>query len=98
MGEVYRAKDAKLDREVAIKVLPQALARVPERMARFDGRPKFLPRLITPTIGHIRNRGLGGLVRVVPALIEGPMLADRIEAGPLPLEGGCDREWGRIAP
>src|SRR6266576_2151079 len=84
MGEVYRAKDAKLDRNVAIKVLPQTLARDPERLARFEREAKVLASLDHPNIGHIHgivdsedSRGL------VLALIEGPTLADRIEAGPI---------------
>src|SRR5450759_5352632 len=87
MGEVYRAKDTKLDRDVAIKVLPQALARDPERLARFEREAKVLASLDHPNIGHIHgildsedSRGL------VLALIEGPTLADRIEAGPIPLD------------
>jgi serine/threonine protein kinase len=87
MGEVYRAKDTKLDRDVAIKVLPQVLARDPERLARFEREAKVLASLDHPNIGHIHgivdsedSRGL------VLALIEGPTLADRIEAGPIPLD------------
>jgi len=87
MGEVYRARDTKLDRDVAIKVLPQALARDPERLARFEREAKVLASLDHPNIGHIHgivdsedSRGL------VLALIEGPTLADRIEAGPIPLD------------
>ncbi len=85
MGEVYRAKDTKLDRDVAIKVLPQVLARDPERLARFEREAKVLASLDHPNIGHIHgivdsedSRGL------VLALIEGPTLADRIAAGSLP--------------
>lgn len=85
MGEVYRAKDIKLDRDVAIKVLPQVLARDPERLARFEREAKVLASLDHPNIGHIHgivdsedSRGL------VLALIEGPTLADRIDAGPVP--------------
>jgi len=85
MGEVYRAKDTKLDRDVAIKVMPQALTRDPERLVRFEREAKVLASLDHPNIGHIHgivdfedSRGL------VLALIEGPTLADRIEAGPIP--------------
>jgi len=87
MGEVYRAKDTKLDRDVAIKVLPQVLARDPERLARFEREAKVLASLDHPNIGHIHgiveseeSRGL------VLALIEGPTLADRINAGLIPLD------------
>src|SRR5678809_268083 len=87
MGEVYKARDTKLDREVAIKVLPQVLARDPERLARFEREAKVLASLDHPNIGHIHgildsedSRGL------VLALIDGPTLADRINAGPIPLD------------
>jgi eukaryotic-like serine/threonine-protein kinase len=87
MGEVYRANDTKLDRQVAIKVLPSALARDAERLARFQREAKVLASLDHPNIGHIH-----GLVdaedsrALVLALIEGPTLADRIAAGPIPLD------------
>src|ERR1700726_2520249 len=53
MGEVYRAKDTKLDRDVAIKVLPQALAQDPERLARFEREAKVLAALNHPNIAQI---------------------------------------------
>jgi serine/threonine-protein kinase len=53
MGEVYRAKDTKLDREVAIKVLPDALAQDPDRLARFEREAKVLASLNHPNIAHI---------------------------------------------
>jgi serine/threonine-protein kinase len=87
MGEVYRARDTTLKREVALKVLPEAFLRDPERMARFQREAEVLASLDHPNIGHIHgivdsadSRGL------VLALIEGPTLADRIEAGPIPLD------------
>ena len=87
MGEVYRANDTKLDRQVAIKVMPEALARDPERLERFEREAKVLASLDHPNIGHIyglldstESRGL------VLALIEGPTLADQIAIGPLPLD------------
>src|ERR1700686_201609 len=87
MGEVYRARDTKLKRDVAIKVLPTVVFRDPERMARFQREAQVLASLDHPNIGHIHgivdsedSRGL------VLALIEGPTLADRIEAGPIPLD------------
>src|SRR5260221_10523000 len=87
MGEVYRARDTTLKREVALKVLPEAFARDPERMARFQREAEVLASLDHPNIGHIHgivesedSRGL------VLALIEGPTLADRIGAGPIPLD------------
>src|SRR5579862_2973616 len=86
MGEVYRARDTKLKRDVALKVLPTAFLRDPERLARFEREAKVLASLDHPNIGHIY-----GIVdsedsrALVLALVEGPTLADRIQAGPLPL-------------
>ena len=87
MGEVYRARDTTLKRDVALKILPATFLRDPERMARFQREAEVLASLDHPNIGHIHgivesedSRGL------VLALIEGPTLADRIEAGPVPLE------------
>src|SRR6202030_3620752 len=87
MGEVYRARDTTLKRDVALKVLPATFLRDPERMARFQREAEVLASLDHPNIGHIHgivdsddSRGL------VLALIEGPTLADRIEAGPVPLD------------
>jgi serine/threonine protein kinase len=53
MGEVYRARDTKLDRDVAVKVLPAALARDPERLARFEREAKVLASLNHPNIAQI---------------------------------------------
>ena len=55
MGEVHRARDTKIDREVAIKVLPAALARDPERLARFEREAKVLASLNHPNIAQIPN-------------------------------------------
>ncbi len=68
MGEVYRAKDTKLDREVAIKVLPEALAHDPERLARFEREAKTLAALNHPNIAHIYGVEDGALVM---ELVEG---------------------------
>src|SRR5713226_4925543 len=87
MGEVYRAKDTTLKRDVALKVLPAAFLRDPERMARFQREAEVLASLDHPNIGHIY-----GLVdsadsrALVLALIEGPTLADQIAVGPVPLD------------
>jgi serine/threonine protein kinase/Tol biopolymer transport system component len=87
MGEVYRARDTMLKRDVAIKVLPVTFLGDPDRMGRYQREAEVLASLDHPNIGHIHgivasedSRGL------VLALIEGPTLADRIEAGPIPLE------------
>jgi len=83
MGEVYRARDTKLDRDVAIKVLPAAVARDPERLARFDREAKVLAALNHPNIAAIY--GLEDRA-IVMELVEGPTLAERIQAGPLELK------------
>jgi serine/threonine protein kinase/Tol biopolymer transport system component len=62
MGEVYRARDTKLDREVAIKVLPEAVAQDPERLARFEREAKMLAALNHPNIAHIYGVEDGALV------------------------------------
>jgi serine/threonine protein kinase len=87
MGEVYRARDTKLKRDVAIKVLPAALARDPDRLARFEREARLLASLDHPNIGAIYGLEESNNTRaLVLALIEGPTLADRIATGPVPLE------------
>src|SRR6266853_555237 len=87
MGEVYKARDTTLKREVALKVLPGSFLRDPDRMARFQREAEVLASLDHPNIGPIF-----GLVdsedsrALVLALIEGPTLADQIAIGPLPLD------------
>ncbi|MGA9885068.1 MAG: protein kinase [Candidatus Acidiferrales bacterium] len=87
MGEVYRAHDAKLGRDVALKVLPEAFARDAERMARFQREAKLLASLNHPNIAAIY--GLEDSVSthaLVMELVEGPTLADRIASGPIPID------------
>ena len=87
MGEVYRARDTKLDREVALKVLPEAFTSDPDRLARFEREAKVLASLNHPNIGHIYGFEEGeGTKALVLELIEGPTLADRIAQGPIPLD------------
>jgi serine/threonine-protein kinase len=85
MGEVYRARDTRLGREVAIKVLPEALAQDPERLARFEREARVLASLKHPNIatlhGFERSGDIGFLVM---ELIEGETLGDRIARGPIP--------------
>src|SRR5215203_5761521 len=87
MGEVYRARDTKLDRNVAIKVLPESFGLDPERVARFTREAKTLAALNHPNIASIygleESNGVSGLVL---ELVEGPTLADRIAHGRIPLE------------
>ena len=87
MGEVYRARDTTLDRDVAIKVLPDAFASDAERLARFEREAKVLASLNHPNIGAIYGLEKSGDTRaLVLELVEGPTLADRIKQGPIPLD------------
>jgi eukaryotic-like serine/threonine-protein kinase len=87
MGEVYQAKDQKLGREVAIKVLPEEFARDTDRVARFQREAKLLASLNHPNIAAIYGlEESGGTNFLVLELVEGDTLADRIKAGPVPVE------------
>ena len=87
MGEVYRARDTKLDRDVALKVLPQAFTDDPDRLARFEREAKVLASLNHPNIGHIYGlEEAEGQKALVLELVEGPTLADRISHGPIPVD------------
>jgi serine/threonine-protein kinase len=87
MGEVYRATDSKLGRQVAIKVLPETFAREPERLARFEREARVLATLDHPNIGALYDFQQSGEIRyLVMQLVEGETLADRIDSGPIPLE------------
>src|SRR6185503_10974595 len=86
MGQVYRARDAKLHREVALKVLPDLLAGDADRLARFRREAQVLASLNHPNIAQIHGFEDSGAVHaLVMELVEGPTLADRIAAGPIPL-------------
>ena len=79
MGEVYRATDTRLKREVAIKVLPGALAADPDRLARFQREAEVLASLNHPNIAHIHGlEEADGVKALVMELVEGPTIADRI--------------------
>ena len=87
MGEVYQAKDRKLGRDVAIKVLPEEFARDADRVARFQREAKLLASLNHPNIAAIYGlEESGGTNFLVLELVEGETLADRIKAGPIPVE------------
>jgi len=87
MGEVYRAKDQKLGRDVAIKVLPDEFARDSDRIARFQREAKLLASLNHPNIAAIHGlEESGGTQFLVMELIEGDTLAERIKRGPMPVE------------
>ena len=87
MGEVYRATDNHLGREVAIKVLPEAFEQDAERLARFEREAKTLASLNHPNIAAVYGFEKGDNVRaLVMELVEGPTLADRLVARPIPLD------------
>ena len=87
MGEVYRATDTKLKREVAVKVLPAALAADPERLARFQREAEVLASLNHPNIAAIYGLEEADKTKaLVMELVEGPTLADRIAQGAIPID------------
>ena len=87
MGEVYRAKDTKLGRDVALKILPASVTDDPERIARFRREAQVLASLNHPHIAAIYGfDDSGDTHALVLELVEGPTLADRIAKGPVPLE------------
>jgi len=87
MGEVYRADDAALKRQVALKVLPAALADDPERLARFQREAEVLAALNHPNIAQIHGlEKAEGTFALVMELVEGPTLADLIARGAMPLD------------
>jgi serine/threonine-protein kinase len=86
MGEVYRASDPRLGREVAIKVLPEATRASPELGARFEREAKVLASINHPNIATIHGlEDLDGSSAIVMELVDGPSLADLIARGPLSL-------------
>ena len=87
MGEVYRARDAKLNRDVAIKALPESFANDPERLVRFQREAQVLASLNHPNIGGIYGlEEAAGVRALVLELVEGPTLADRIAQGSIPFD------------
>ncbi len=93
MGEVYRARDTKLDRDVAIKILPAGFATDPERLARFEREAKTLASLNHPNIAHIHgaedvpstSSGQAGTRAIVMELVDGEDLSQCIARGPMAL-------------
>src|SRR5262245_48312478 len=92
MGQVYRARDTKLQRDVALKILPESFVHDPDRLARFTREAHVLASLNHPNIGAIYGfedgpAEAGPHVRaLVLELVEGPTLADRIGRGPIPVD------------
>ena len=86
MGEVYRARDSKLNRSVALKVLPESLTDDVQRVARFRREAQVLASINHPNIGGIHGlEDASGVTALVLELVEGPTLADRIAQGPVPI-------------
>jgi eukaryotic-like serine/threonine-protein kinase len=87
MGEVYRARDTTLGRDVAIKILPRIFITDPERLTRFEREARMLAALNHPHIGAIYGlEDAAGVRGLVLELVEGSTLADRLANGPLPLK------------
>jgi len=86
MGEVYRARDTKLGRDVAIKILPSGFTADPDRLARFEREARMLAALNHPHIGAIYGlEEVEGLRALVLELVEGDTLAERLKRGPVPI-------------
>src|SRR5438132_9499529 len=91
MGEVYRARDTKLKRDVAIKIMPDAFSRDPDRVARFQREAEVLASLNHPNIAAIHSlEEAEGLRFLVLEFVEGETLAERIGRGPIPVEEALD--------
>src|SRR5512132_3925738 len=91
MGEVFRARDTRLGRDVAIKALPEAFARDPERLARFEREAKLLASLNHPNVACIHGlEEVEGHRYLVLEFVEGESLAARIARGALPVDEALD--------
>ncbi|MCH9002650.1 MAG: serine/threonine protein kinase [Planctomycetes bacterium] len=91
MGEVYLARDGKLDREVAIKVLPEAMTRDPERVARFEREAKVLASLNHPNIASVYGFDESNGTRfLVLEYVEGETLGSHLKRGPVATEDTLD--------
>ena len=87
MGEVYRARDARLKRDVALKILPDVFAADPDRLARFQREAEVLASFVHPHIAGIHGiEEANGVRALVLELVEGETLAERIARGALPLD------------
>src|SRR5262245_50549025 len=87
MGEVYRARDTHLNRDVAVKIIPEAFAADPDRLARFAREAQMLAALNHPNIGAIYAlEESTGTRALVMELVEGETLADSIARGAIPLD------------
>src|SRR5262249_31593169 len=92
MGEVYRARDTKLKRDVAIKILPEEFSRDPDRMARFQREAELLASLNHPHIAQIHGQEEANGARcLVLEFVDGETLQDRLKRGPISLEEVLER-------
>src|SRR5271167_1253357 len=95
MGEVYRARDARLERDVAIKVLPEALAKDADRLRRFEQEARTIAALNHPNILGIHDIGThDGAPFLVSEFLEGQTLRETLEAGPLPVRRAVEYALG----
>jgi Tol biopolymer transport system component len=95
MGEVYRARDTRLGRDVAIKVLPEALANDADRLRRFEQEARTIAALNHPNILGIHDIGAyDGAPFLISELLEGQTLRERLEAGPLPVQRAIEYALG----
>src|SRR5271155_4022856 len=95
MGEVYRARDARLGRDVAIKVLPEALAKDADRLRRFEQEARTIAALNHPNILGIHDIGTyNGAPFLVSEFLEGGTLRDKLQAGPLPARHAMEYALG----
>jgi serine/threonine protein kinase len=86
MGEVYRARDSKLNRDVALKVLPDSVAADRDRLARFEREAQIVAALNHPNIAHVHGfEEVGDVSALAMELVEGPTLAERVAHGAMPL-------------
>jgi serine/threonine protein kinase len=93
MGEVYRARDARLNRDVAIKILPDSVAREPASRARFEREAQAVAALSHPNVLAVFDTGVhGDHLFVVTELLEGETLRDRLREGQVPVRKAL--EWG----
>src|SRR5712691_7594477 len=87
MGQVYRARDTKLNRDVALKILPDVFASDPDRLARFQREAQTLASLNHPNIAHIHGlEESGGITALVMDLVDGEDLSQRLARGAIPLD------------
>src|SRR6058998_4227718 len=91
MGEVYRARDTRLERDVAVKVLPESMLSDAQALARFEREAKLVAALSHPNILAIHDIGSdAGVSYAVTELLQGETLRDRLSAGSVPLRKGLD--------